>query len=486
MFVRELIQNSLDAGASRVDVQMRHADGVLTVEVIDDGEGMDRATIEGYLLVKFRSSKEEDLTKIGKFGIGFVSLFAMRPFRVEVDTGRDGVWHRVRFGADTRWTLIEMDEPIEGTVVRLLLARDEDEAERDCERIDAAARQWCRFAEGEVYTSAEGVDAGWAPRSIREPFRVDAPVQVEAASDGLRVVAGPWPAATAPVGLYNRGLTLWEGEDDVLPGVTWRAEGRHLEHTLTRDNVIRDRHHARVMAEVRALVDTALCARVHDALGAAAGDPAAVTALVARLHPRPPWAWREDLAFIPVWGRGPATIREVRGGLLARLAGGALWCAAEDGPAARQLAGERIVVRGAPDGAVCQFLAALLGRAARDVNEAFDAAEVVEPDAVDAALLAAVARFTAPLGWGELAVGRCGPALVVGLEAEGRPRPVERGATGFVVFNAEHPIWRAARGLAADLAAPIVARAAGAALGVRVLSAHEVVIAALAAEEEGG
>ena len=41
---------------------------------------MDRATIEGYLTL-FRSTKEDDLTKIGKFGISFVSLFAMEPRR---------------------------------------------------------------------------------------------------------------------------------------------------------------------------------------------------------------------------------------------------------------------------------------------------------------------------------------------------------------------------------------------------------------------
>ena len=73
--MRELIQNSLDAGAARINVRMAWSDGELRIEVDDDGEGMDRATIEGYLLTLFRSTKEEDLTKIGKFGVGFVSVF---------------------------------------------------------------------------------------------------------------------------------------------------------------------------------------------------------------------------------------------------------------------------------------------------------------------------------------------------------------------------------------------------------------------------
>ena len=70
---------------------------------------MDRATIEGYLLTLFRSSKEQDLTKIGKFGIGFVSLFAVEPELVVVDTARDGVHHRVIFDSDYTYTLAEVD-----------------------------------------------------------------------------------------------------------------------------------------------------------------------------------------------------------------------------------------------------------------------------------------------------------------------------------------------------------------------------------------
>ena len=74
-FYRELIQNSMDAGSNRVDVTLEYDDktGTARMAVEDDGEGMDERIIDEYFLVLFRSTKEDDLTKIGKFA-GIVSV----------------------------------------------------------------------------------------------------------------------------------------------------------------------------------------------------------------------------------------------------------------------------------------------------------------------------------------------------------------------------------------------------------------------------
>ena len=78
-FLRELVQNSIDAGSPRVEVRIeRQADPsdprsvVLTIHVEDWGGGMDERIIDSQLTRLFASSKEGDLTKIGKFGIGFM------------------------------------------------------------------------------------------------------------------------------------------------------------------------------------------------------------------------------------------------------------------------------------------------------------------------------------------------------------------------------------------------------------------------------
>ena len=87
------------------------------------------------------------------------------------------------------------------------------------------------------------------------------------------IVAGPtriWPAIT---GFYNRGLTLLETNEDLLPGVALKIVSRTLEHTLTRDNVRRDAHFQKALAAARTLVDGPLLAELPEQLRKAAERP---------------------------------------------------------------------------------------------------------------------------------------------------------------------------------------------------------------------
>jgi hypothetical protein len=457
-FVRELIQNSLDAGARRIEVRMRWADGVLTVDVVDDGEGMDRACIEGYLLVKFRSSKEQDLTKIGKFGIGFVSLFAMRPFEVVVDTGRDGLWHRVVFAADTSWKLLELDDPFEGTAVRLSLRQPAAQAADTAAKIRDAAVKWCRFAEGDVVTSAEGVEDGWAPTPIEAPWGVDAPLSVRHEGDGVRVVAGPWPGANPEIGWYNRGLTLWEG-DGPLPGVTFRADGRHIEHTLTRDNVVRDRHLDVVLAAARRLAEGPLADAVHAALLAAEGE--ALDTLLWSMYPAPAWSWREDAPLFPAVGRARVSLGELRGGLFARVRKEPVWCAGDDARLAGLVAATGVVVlAGRAAGPGPRLAAGILGRPARDVGGAWVGAERVEGDAGQQAVRAAVEARVGPTR-----LGRLGGAFAASLSADGAARRIDAGPGGTVFLGVDHPLLASLARLTPEVAGVLGAYAVEAALG---------------------
>ena len=314
-FVRELVQNSLDAGAGRVELNLEQEKRRLVIDVVDDGEGMDREVIETYLLTLFRSSKEKDLTKIGKFGIGFVSLFALNPELVVVDTARDGVHHRVVFEADRSYTLAEVDEPFEGTRVRLYVRTWGKKGEALARELRRALHYWCKHAHAEIWTTAEGRGWSW-DEEVRGDWDVEAPVKVRVDEPGFRAVLGTWPERFAPVAWCNRGLTLLEGREDAVPGVTFLVEAAELEHTLTRDNVLRDAGYRRVVERLQELAEgplkESLVAELRAAVAAADLERVEALAASARHLGLP-----DDLAWLPLARGGFAPLEAFDPGLLA-------------------------------------------------------------------------------------------------------------------------------------------------------------------------
>ena len=373
-FVRELVQNSLDAGAMGIDVDMSWDQGLWIIEVVDDGEGMDRATIEGYLLTLFRSTKEEDRTKIGKFGIGFVSLFAMEPERVVVDTGRDGLWHRVIFDEQRAFTLIEQPDPFEGTTVRLEIRCDEVEASRRAELVRASAQRWCRFAESRIRVRRTVGGRDWHTLHAEVAFP-DAPVSIAVDEDGLQAALAPTRGA---YGVFlGQGLVLWEGKTELLPGVQFIARSRLLEHTLTRDDVKRDEGFAHVTRRLREVATEALGEAVHAALAeaAVAGDVERCSAIGATLMPSAPWAWQRDRPLLPAVGRTPVRLSELGtwGRWIRRVVGAReapLLVGQPDDPIAKALAGKgQIVLAGGPGDGHVNWVSLLLSRGVVDVRQ---------------------------------------------------------------------------------------------------------------------
>ena len=169
-FYRELVQNSIDAGSAAIDIWLDFvpdedggAGGVIEIHVDDHGEGMNEEIIDEQLTTLFSSSKENDQTKIGKFGIGFVSVFAPKPRAVLVQTGRGGEYWEVLFDQDRSFTKARLSTPVEGTQITLFLEGDRalytELVSRSLETVD----HWCRHSEAEITfedrASLDGVSA---------------------------------------------------------------------------------------------------------------------------------------------------------------------------------------------------------------------------------------------------------------------------------------------------------------------------------------
>lgn len=257
-FVRELVQNGIDAGASRLTLRARYLGGEGVFSLSDDGVGMTRDIIEGPLLTLFNSAKDEDETKIGKYGVGFVSVFAIDPDEVLVETWRGDQSWSLSLLPDHSYELAHGDErEASGTVVSLRKRMSRDDFGGHADGVLTALRHWCKHARIPIdwYIDEEGGE----PRHERidRPLAVDAPVSVDVDLDPLRIVIGV-SDGDGFAGFYNHGLTLWEGDAaGGLPGarrgIVFKVDSPALSHTLSRDNVRHDAAFDEAMRRVREL-----------------------------------------------------------------------------------------------------------------------------------------------------------------------------------------------------------------------------------------
>lgn len=484
-FVRELVQNGIDAGATELEVGARRegSDGG-RFWIRDDGVGMDRAVIEGPLLTLFASAKDDDETKIGKYGVGFVSVFAIEPDEVVVETWRaDEAW-RLRLFPDHRYELSHLERrppTLTGTAVTLLKSFDGDGYRAAADEVGSALRRWCRHAHLPI-TWREGE---------REPDRVDRPVGVESAvtvrteAEGLRAVVGiaPDPRGEGPrasYGFYQRGLTLIETTEAPhrsLAGLRCKVDSAALKHTISRDDVRHDRAYVHAVRQLLALAGEPLTDALVEALAreaAAVADGGEATAYLDLLraalrmglgaeHIAIPltmavdgstWVVANtfDSLWHPPWAeRAPLLFATTASPLVARLATEGHSVIRSDGPTVALLVGE------------------LLQRDAQPVDEAFALLESVPDerfvDEVKRALVAAgvvppglhLVSWPGPPGRAAFAVPPGTPPFLIECSAP-TGWSASFGAVGPMALAAEHPAVAAARARGDEQAAWLLVR----------------------------
>lgn len=249
--LRELVQNAMDAGTEQIDIKTSYLSdpGGVCLEIRDFGEGMNRDIIDGKLTRLFSSDKENDLTKIGKFGIGFVSVFSLKPELVIVDTGRDGEFWRIAFDGGTDFQLFKLHQPLEGTSVRLYKLMSYDDYDEFVERAQSTVSKWCRHSDIDILFNGE---------KINRPLEVDSVCRVDVRDALGRFNVGLTNQFPAPFGFYNSGLTLNEGQQEEVSGITFKVLSNHIEHTLTRDAVMKDDNYHKVMKKLREILSSQL------------------------------------------------------------------------------------------------------------------------------------------------------------------------------------------------------------------------------------
>ncbi|MBL9101183.1 MAG: ATP-binding protein [Myxococcales bacterium] len=293
-FYRELVQNSIDAGSASVEVWLEYTpgsegEGTIAIHVDDFGEGMNEEIIDNQLTKLFASSKDGDLTKIGKFGIGFVSIFAPAPKAVLLHTGRGGEAWEVCFDADRTFTKTRIDGPVEGTQITLYLAGDRVRYREVVAESRATLRRWCAHSDVEV--SFEDRSDGGGPEPVNMPFAVPGECLVTASHEGTEVVLAYH--GEPEYGFYNKGLALAVSRDGPgllgehaprLAHIGFKVKSRYLEHTLSRDTIVREGNFLKALQLIVQAADGPLQAGLVQSLEQLVARPAWSLAELGRYH----------------------------------------------------------------------------------------------------------------------------------------------------------------------------------------------------------
>ena len=270
-FYRELVQNAIDADSDTVEVELVHDTRVMLVRVRDRGCGMTRDILENQLLVLFRSTKEKDSSKIGKFGIGFASVLSPNPNVVVVQTSRDGRRLVLHLSRDLTYKIFDAGPATQtGTTVELELAMDVEQAKKFVEDSHAALVRWCRHATVpiELRTDVPTVQPALAVRIDRPLALEDAVVEVRGVSEDrqLTAIVGIARDAKPYAGFFNHGLMLYETREPLVGRLAFKIQDARLGHTLSRDNVRRDENFTRALQMVRTLAESELPGVIERAL----------------------------------------------------------------------------------------------------------------------------------------------------------------------------------------------------------------------------
>jgi|GEM_PF-1237841 len=136
VFLRELAQNSRDAGSTQIEFEVTADETEETIICRDNGAGMSPADIQDFLLRLYASNKESDQDSIGYFGVGFWSVLLFSPRIIRIQTIYDNT--HTAFEIDIpalSIRSIESDPNRIGTEIIIIRENNANETEEDIHSI---------------------------------------------------------------------------------------------------------------------------------------------------------------------------------------------------------------------------------------------------------------------------------------------------------------------------------------------------------------
>lgn len=266
VFLRELAQNSRDAGARRIGVSALLEGDDVVIAFGDDGSGMTFEHARKFLFTLYASSKEDQERAAGRFGVGFWSVLLLDPDHLVIEsmTDDDGSWAMALDGALREPRRVECGLRTPGTRITLRKRAEPGEGQRILLEVERALGKYCRHLRRND-RAASVLPVSLNGRRVDQPFAVGGPCWL-AFRDGA--VEGAVGLSERPrVELYARGILVWRGTsiDELRHGAPPAREppvpeglapvyilcGNDLSVTMDRRAVIDDRALSRVRLAAR-------------------------------------------------------------------------------------------------------------------------------------------------------------------------------------------------------------------------------------------
>jgi hypothetical protein len=208
-FLRELAQNSRDAGARTIQVTTKNDNHNLeTLIVSDDGTGMSFSQAKKYLFRLYASSKTEEKYSAGMYGIGFWTIFRYNPQIIIIESSTKKESWAIQMDSELNIKKIPCTLIQAGTRIQLIRNSKYHDYSDFQKKVEASLSHYCRFLRRNDQ-KASPLIVTFNNKMITQPFFLPGIITKKFHRGPVEGVVGfdHQPRVT----LLARGLPVWEG-----------------------------------------------------------------------------------------------------------------------------------------------------------------------------------------------------------------------------------------------------------------------------------
>lgn len=240
---REMVQNSIDADSSRIDVTYNYDSEKKSslISFTDNGHGMNYTVIRKKLLTLFDSTKEDDSKKVGRFGVGFISLYAqpdLENILVETSTGDQA--HTITLYPESKeWDVTVAKKPLDmikkGTSVNLNIKNSKEDFEALTKDMTDFLKESCSYIKVPLFVDGEKINTDFdIPDAVfKIPFGGDLDIE------GMIALTPAKPQYS----FYNRRILI-QKENNYLfsddKDISFIFSSSFLDYNIARKNIIKN------------------------------------------------------------------------------------------------------------------------------------------------------------------------------------------------------------------------------------------------------